>query len=171
MLTRVAEELADLPHLEKVRERLLDEALAFYRQFLEEKGDDSAVRQETVRAYRRVGDILVLLNKHDGAAEAYAHALTLQEPLAAGPDASAAARTELAVLCHNSAGLRMVVQATFDAAKKDFTRSLELRRQLVKELPTHRTPAWPWRRPATRWRVVQGYRAAGRRPYALPRSR
>ena len=57
MFTRAASELADKPHMEKIRRALLEDALEFYQSFLDQKGDDPTIRQETARAYLRVGNI------------------------------------------------------------------------------------------------------------------
>jgi serine/threonine protein kinase/Flp pilus assembly protein TadD len=57
MFTKVAEELADRPHMEQLRRELLEEALQFYEGFLQESGDDPEVRYETVLVHGRVADI------------------------------------------------------------------------------------------------------------------
>src|SRR5262249_15905992 len=44
--TRAAEELADKPHMEKVRRALLTDALNFYQGFLEQKGTDPLIKHE-----------------------------------------------------------------------------------------------------------------------------
>jgi tetratricopeptide (TPR) repeat protein len=135
MLTRVAEEdLADMPHMERTREALLADALAFYQDFFKEKGDDPAVRQDTARAYRRVGDLLVMLNKHDRAAEAYRQSLALQLPLATVSGAAADARNELSNVYHNFATL-LVAVGDYGAAVEMFDKARELRLQLVNEAP------------------------------------
>jgi tetratricopeptide (TPR) repeat protein len=56
-LTRAAEDMADKPHMEKVRRALLEDALKFYQEFLEQKGTDALIRHETARAYLRVAQI------------------------------------------------------------------------------------------------------------------
>jgi serine/threonine protein kinase len=58
MLTQVGQEsLANIPQMEPVRRALLEKALLFYQGFLQERSDESNVRLETGRAYRRVTDI------------------------------------------------------------------------------------------------------------------
>src|SRR5262249_3533559 len=58
-------DLADTPQMEQVRRRLLEKALGFYTEFLQERRDDPVVRQETARAYARVGEIRRLLGQQD----------------------------------------------------------------------------------------------------------
>ena len=53
MLTSTADRLAHYPEMSDVRRELLEEALAFYNGFLEQRSDDPAVRKETALAYAR----------------------------------------------------------------------------------------------------------------------
>jgi len=65
MLTEVAEvSLKDVPLMSKVRQSLLERALRFYQDFLDQRSDDPGLRLETARALRRVSDILYLLGRH-----------------------------------------------------------------------------------------------------------
>ncbi len=59
MYTQVAEKwLATQPQMESVQREFLEKALRFYQDFARQAGDgEPAVRLETARAYRRVGDI------------------------------------------------------------------------------------------------------------------
>jgi serine/threonine protein kinase len=78
MLTRVGEtKLEHIPQMELVRLDLLKDALQFYQDFLNEKGDDPNVRMGAVKAYRRVGQIHGLLGQWDEGEKAYLHALEL----------------------------------------------------------------------------------------------
>src|SRR5262249_37852802 len=62
LLTEVSDkELSSIPHLEPVRRRLLEKALKFFEDFLQAKRTDRTVRFEAGLAYRRVGDIRMLL--------------------------------------------------------------------------------------------------------------
>jgi serine/threonine protein kinase/tetratricopeptide (TPR) repeat protein len=83
MLTQVGEvRLAQVPQMELVRRQLLQEALAFYQDFLREDIDDPALRQETGLAYDRVAKIHQWLGQNSQAAEAYGRAQQLHEDLA-----------------------------------------------------------------------------------------
>jgi serine/threonine protein kinase len=78
MLAEAGQNLpADVPPAEPLRRELLERALKFYEEFLEEHGTDPAVRRERVRAYGRVGDIRLLLGQHALAEQAYRQALKL----------------------------------------------------------------------------------------------
>ena len=61
LLGEVADvDLADIPQMEPVRQRLLEKARAGYQQFLVEEGDDPRIRWGAVRAQVRLGDIQAL---------------------------------------------------------------------------------------------------------------
>ena len=81
MLTRVAEDMADKPHMEQIRRALLTDALKFYEGFLQQKRDDPSVRHETARAYWRVGTIHETLGNGPQAEEALRQAVALLEKL------------------------------------------------------------------------------------------
>jgi serine/threonine protein kinase len=57
MFTKVAEELAERPHMEQLRRELLEESLQFYQGFLRESDDDPEVRYETALVHGRMFDI------------------------------------------------------------------------------------------------------------------
>jgi serine/threonine protein kinase/tetratricopeptide (TPR) repeat protein len=84
MLLRVGQErLADVPQMEHVRRNLLEDALKFYQEFLEEKGGEPAVRLGTGRACRVVADVYEMLGRHDEADDHYRRAQDILERLAA----------------------------------------------------------------------------------------
>jgi tetratricopeptide (TPR) repeat protein len=84
MLTRVADErLADVPQMEPVRRELLEQAVQFYQDFLEEDSADPAVRQETGRAYRRLAAIYNMLGPEERVEDNTRRAVTLFEKLVA----------------------------------------------------------------------------------------
>src|SRR5262249_20205848 len=78
MFTEAGQNLpADVPPAEPLRRELLERALKFYEDFLEEHGTDPAVRRERVRVYGRVGDIRRLLGQHALAEQACRQRLKL----------------------------------------------------------------------------------------------
>jgi serine/threonine-protein kinase len=100
MLTEVGEtRLKDVPAMEPVRRALLEKALAFYQQFLEERHDDPALRRDTGQAFERVGRINHLLGKHDAALAAFQQALGLQGRLADDYPDEPEYRWDLATTC------------------------------------------------------------------------
>jgi serine/threonine protein kinase/tetratricopeptide (TPR) repeat protein len=93
------------PHLEHVRRRLLEKALHFFEEFLQEKGDDPSTRFEAALACHRVGDIRHILGPHQQADEDYLRGIGLLEQLAADFPAEAAYRRELALTLDDRAVL------------------------------------------------------------------
>jgi eukaryotic-like serine/threonine-protein kinase len=82
MLTRVGEKrLAMVPQMEDERQKLLQDALHFYQDFLADEGDDPRVRQEVARAHQRIGRVHQLLGQGDQAKQSYDQALDLQRIL------------------------------------------------------------------------------------------
>lgn len=82
MLTRVAAgPLANVPQMEGVTQQLLEDALVFYRGFLEERGEDPEVRREAARAFRRVGDIRFRLGQPQKARESFRNSTSILEQL------------------------------------------------------------------------------------------
>jgi serine/threonine protein kinase len=82
MLTRVGSgPLVDVPHMKPVAQKLLEDALEFYKGFLGQRGSEPAVRRETARAYRRVGDIRRKLGQVADAQASFEEAVGLLEAL------------------------------------------------------------------------------------------
>jgi tetratricopeptide (TPR) repeat protein/tRNA A-37 threonylcarbamoyl transferase component Bud32 len=78
MLTRVADEvLLELPQTEPIRRALLQDALAFYQEFLRERTTDEFVQQETGKTYYRVAEILRMLGETAESKQAYDQAIAL----------------------------------------------------------------------------------------------
>ena len=67
-------ELRLIPRMEKVRRKLLEEALRFHKDFLAMRGDDPSVRFAAARAYQQSAGIQRLLGNDAEAAKAYAKA-------------------------------------------------------------------------------------------------
>jgi tetratricopeptide (TPR) repeat protein len=135
MLTRVAQNpLANVPHMTPVRRQLLEDALRFYRRFLRRRGSDAEVRRETARAYRRLGDIGLLLGRHAQAGKDYLRAIALQEKLSAEYPGVPAYRQDLEA-SHTNRG--HFLRETRQPAKAEgaFRHALALAKQLAADFP------------------------------------
>ncbi len=71
-----SEHLRTIPHMEPVRKKLMQQALDFYRGFLEERSDDPSVRKRAARVMQRVGDLEGQLGDPKSAEASYRRALT-----------------------------------------------------------------------------------------------
>jgi serine/threonine-protein kinase len=136
MLTEVAEEeLAFEPRMEEKRRALLQRALDFYKEFLQERGADPAVRKETGLAYKRMGDIFRLLEQYDPARQAYDQAITLFGQLAADFPLVPEYRHDLAT-CHNFQGEALRQASRPREARAAYQSAMKLQQQLVAEHAT-----------------------------------
>jgi serine/threonine protein kinase len=87
LLGEVADaDLADIPQMEPVRQRLLEKAQAGYQQFLVQKGDDPIVRWGADRSIVRLADIQALLGDAPRAESSFRQAIAgLSELIKADP--------------------------------------------------------------------------------------
>jgi hypothetical protein len=115
LFTWLGEEgLASIPAMESVRRGVLEKALRFYEQLLEERREDPRVRFEAARALGRMGEVYSLLRQPGEARNAYGRAIGLLDDLVAQfphqagyPEERTAARNRLALL---EAGLKDPLQ-------------------------------------------------------------
>jgi serine/threonine protein kinase len=110
MLTAVgADTLADVPQMAPVRRKLLEKALRFYEELLEDAPDDAALRRERAYAERSVGDLLNELGRYDEGRARHEAAVALMREVCA-QDSSFESRRSLAsvlgqlAIQHNSLG-------------------------------------------------------------------
>jgi tetratricopeptide (TPR) repeat protein len=135
MMTRVADErLAHLPQFEDERRRILEDAVTFYNEFLNQESDDPVLRHETARACTRLGKVFQGLGRAPQAIEAFTRAVQLQELLLAQNSSDPGLRNELAeTLRQQGIAHRMLGQ--LDQAKKVYDRDRDLALELAREIP------------------------------------
>jgi tetratricopeptide (TPR) repeat protein/tRNA A-37 threonylcarbamoyl transferase component Bud32 len=135
MLSEVAEEeLAAEPRSEQKRRRLLSQTLAFYQELLQDRGGDPVVRQETGRAYRRLGDILRLLGQNAEAQDAYQQAIGVLSDLAAKSPSAPEPRADLAE-SHNWLGELLRTTGRSDDARAAYQNAQRLQDELIARYP------------------------------------
>jgi serine/threonine protein kinase len=93
--------LAEEPHLEPLRKKYLERALAFYQEFAQDNGNDPALRLETAKAQHRVASILEVLGNRPEAEKFFQEAIASLESLGADRSAGPEARQELATCLLN----------------------------------------------------------------------
>ena len=82
LLTRVGVvQLESVPHMDETRRRILEDALEFYREILQDESDDPVARREVALACQRVGDIQTLLSRSQDAEESLNRAIDIQQKL------------------------------------------------------------------------------------------
>jgi serine/threonine-protein kinase len=134
MLTRVGEEMALVPQMERQRRKLLQDALGFYKTFLKERGADPGVRVETARAYARVASIQTLLGRYAEAEKSYGKAIALWQKLAGDFPRVPEHRNDLAHGYHNLGALLHLVSRPREA-EKIYEQILKIREGLAAEFP------------------------------------
>jgi len=129
-----AEKLESAPHLEQVRELLLEPALRYYQKFLEKNADDPTMRQQVGVAHRRVGDLYFSLDRHAEAEQSFDKSIELLERLAGELPGEPAYRQELA-RAFVSRGRLIRLLGRQKEAEQDVRRAADLQAKLVAERP------------------------------------
>src|SRR6266542_4242100 len=122
-LSRMGQQrLARIPGMERVRREVLEEALQFFQGFLQQKGDEPAVRWEAARAYFRVGHIQNLLGRHRAAEQSYRRATELLGQLTSAFPAEAAYHG-LAASCQTNLAILLKETGRYGEAERAFQRA------------------------------------------------
>jgi tetratricopeptide (TPR) repeat protein len=124
-----AVELADVPHLEPVRKKVLVDAQTFYLAFLEERANDPRFRFFAGRAFSRLGDIQAMLEENAAAERSYQQA----RDLLSGPAARADQRRELGRALNNLGVMLKGLTGRTRDAEKILQDALALRLQVSAE--------------------------------------
>jgi serine/threonine protein kinase len=122
------------PVLERADREVLQKAITFYQQFSAENRDSPQVRWETVRAYRRVGEIYQWLGRPAKAEEALRQAVAMGERLTGELPANAA-RPRVLADCLSSLGILLQETNRLAEAERIHRRALDIRRSMTEEEP------------------------------------
>jgi serine/threonine-protein kinase len=142
MLTRVGDRtLRGVPGLEPLRRQLLEDALEFNKGFLNQQGDDPAVRESAAWAQYNVAEICAALGRRAQAEAACAEAIRLFEGLVAQEPAERFYRNALAESLSLQGELRLGAGQAAEAETAQ-RRALDLIRRLVADFPEQ----YPYRR-------------------------
>ena len=139
-LSQVSEEqLLNQPGLQPLRKRLLQSALRFYQEFLQQRSDDPTLQADVAQAYFRVGTISRELDTTQDALSAYEKSRELYERLARDHPEDALFLNELAKTVRAIGRVQARNQSTDQRAEatRSFQRSIELGERLVREHPNH----------------------------------
>jgi tetratricopeptide (TPR) repeat protein len=133
MLTEISEGeqfLKNEPRFEQVRRKLLEQALAYYQKFLQQKSDDPIVRLATAEAYGRVAGIHRELGSPEIAENSYRESIRLLEQLHKDFPDDVKYAAHLGIAC---SGLGAFLESTgrFPEAEQLFRQALPLLEQAV----------------------------------------
>lgn len=135
MLSEVGEQqLAAEPRMEEKRRALLARALALNQEFLKQKRDDPRVRFETAQAYRRMADVLRLLEQHPEGLDAYSQAIDLFRRLHDESPRNASYRQQLAY-CLNNQGEVLRSMGRAADAEAAYHEAAQFQERLAEEFP------------------------------------
>jgi serine/threonine protein kinase len=135
MLTRVGDQkLKNVPLMEQLQRDLLEDALEFNQQFLEERATDPSVRKETVHAYLRAANIRSMLGHHDQAVAAYREAIQLlQQVVDETPEEVASLRT--LALSYEGLGSQLAEMNNVTEAETAYRKALGVFEDLIGRYP------------------------------------
>ncbi|NQT14521.1 MAG: serine/threonine protein kinase [Planctomycetes bacterium] len=129
--TRVSEDtLLNQPGMQPLRRELLEQAMDYYRQFLQERGDDAAIPDELAMTYFRIGRITEQIDSPDEALPSFQRALEMQKRLVAE---HAADREHLKALgnTYSAVGGVLFKQHKLDEAQQAHQEAVAIRGRLA----------------------------------------
>ncbi len=133
--TRVSEDkLLNQPGMQPLRQDLLQEALDYYQQFLDERGDDPTIQDELAMTYFRIGRITELIESPDAALVWYRQALAAQQRLIAERPDDSECLTGLGDTWNGIGGV-LFNQREFDEAREAHRKASEIRARLANSFP------------------------------------
>jgi serine/threonine protein kinase len=134
LLTEVGDKrLKDIREMDPVRRTLLRKAQAFYERILEEADDDPEIRKEAALAYRRVGEISLMLGLTDEAEAAFGQALALERQLVAEFPGDPKYRIDLAL---TQLARGVYLNSSGKPAEPAWEETRDICRELVQRYPT-----------------------------------
>jgi serine/threonine protein kinase/Flp pilus assembly protein TadD len=131
---RFAERLAEVPGAEQARRELLDETLKYYRRFVEQAGDDPALRADLAMTYGKIGTLNDQMGLTAEAIAAHSSAIALLEVLVAEQPQTAEHVRRLAV-CRNNLALALGHSGRSDEARQAFEQAIAAQKKLVAGQP------------------------------------
>jgi eukaryotic-like serine/threonine-protein kinase len=135
-------DLLDEPGLQPLRKDLLEAALGYYQEFLDERAGDSGLKVELAAAYFRAGQVCHLIDRNDDAIAHLEHSLRLVDELLRDGRSAAALEQQLAGLHQAGRTLHGGTRPPSDpqGALTTLHRAAEIWERLAREHP--RTPGF-----------------------------
>ncbi len=126
----INEELAEVAGAGPVRKRLLETALSYYREFVEDAKDDPSFQEELALTYDKIGMLNEKIGSTKEAIAAHENALRLLTHLVAEKPNNLSYRSTLAV-CHNNRALVLAATGQTDEARKAYEEAIRLQAEVV----------------------------------------
>jgi serine/threonine protein kinase len=131
---RLADHLLEIPGAESVRQEALWQTLKYYRQFLNDAGDDPQLRHELALAHFKSGVIAAKLGDSAHAIAEYQAAQNLLGDLAASDPSRTQFVAELAI-AHNNEALLLAAAGKVDQARREYASAIEIQKRLAAKIP------------------------------------
>lgn len=129
--TNVSENiLLNQPNMQPLRRELLEQALQYYHEFLDERGEDPTIQDELAKTYFRIGQISEMIDAPDDAFEAYRQALAMQEELVAARPKDPEVLDALGDTYTRYGGV-LLRQERWKDAEEAYEKASEIRKRLV----------------------------------------
>jgi serine/threonine protein kinase/tetratricopeptide (TPR) repeat protein len=136
--SRFAERLAEVPGAEQARRELLDETLKYYQRFVEQAGNNPALRADLAMTYGKIGTLNDQMGLTAEAIAAHTSAITLLETLVADQPHTVEHVRRLAV-CRNNLALALGRAGRHDEARRAFEQAIAAQQDLVARDPDSRS--------------------------------
>jgi serine/threonine protein kinase/tetratricopeptide (TPR) repeat protein len=127
-------ELSKHPGTQKFQKELLEKALAYFQQFLDQHPSDPVMRNEVAEAHFRVAMITSRIGRGDQAVKSYQAACALFEQLRREGGAGYALLTDLGG-AYNNIGLLETDRGQWQAAQSALQKGLAVRKELLQAHP------------------------------------
>ncbi|MEQ8763471.1 MAG: tetratricopeptide repeat protein [Planctomycetota bacterium] len=127
--------LSGVPHMERIRREVLEDAIPLFEGFLDSESDQPSVVRQSARAYSRLGSIQELLGDLEKADQAFVRAIEILRTLPEGSEGYAKTLSALANVLNERGSFQARNQLSDEVALECFEAALELKRGLVEESP------------------------------------
>ena len=132
-LTKVSENrLLNVAGLQPLRKELLESALSYYRQFIEQRKDDPLMQSKLASAYSRVGNITRLIGSKTEAVDAHNTALAIHKQLVAQDPQDVAFQRALAINYHHL-GRAQLEAGQYPDAESSYQQAIRMLERLTSE--------------------------------------
>jgi serine/threonine-protein kinase len=132
-LTRISEStLLNVPGLQPLRKDLLETALKYYQDFLNQRANDPSVQQDLATAYTRIGAITAQIGSTDKALESYQKAQAIRQTLLDRDPKNLKLQADLAYH-HQAVGRLRHRMSDFKEALRSLQRASDLLNRVIRE--------------------------------------
>ena len=127
--TRISDRLADVPGTDQIRQDLLRQTLAYYRDFVKQAKDNPELRADLASTYREIGVLSAETGSDTDAIDADKQAIQLFEELAAANPSNTDYRQRLGA-CENELALVLARLGETDEARRAYREAIRVEEEV-----------------------------------------